>query len=51
METERVNELALPQWPHMPNSNQILDKLRSGPKPTAMLSSGGKPNEIVEELH
>ena len=51
METERVNELASPQWLHMLNSATIQSKLQSGPKLAAMLSSGGKPNEIAERLY
>jgi len=51
MENERVNELASPQWLHMLNSATIQNKLQSGPKLAAMLSSGGKPNEIAERLY
>jgi hypothetical protein len=51
MEGERVNELASTQWLHMLNSGQIQDKLQSGPKLTAMFSSGGKANEIAENLY
>jgi hypothetical protein len=51
METERVNELASPQWLHMLNSATIQSKLQGGPKLKAMLSSGGKPNEIAERLY
>ena len=51
MESERVNELASPQWLHMLNSATIQNKLQSGPKLIAMLSSGGKPNEIAEKLY
>jgi hypothetical protein len=50
MESERVNELASPQWLHMLNSATLQNKLRSGPKLVAMLSSG-KPNEIAESLY
>ena len=42
MESERVNELASTQWLHMLNSATIQNKLQSGPKLAAMLSSGGK---------
>ncbi len=51
MEGERVNELASTQWLHMLNSATIQGKLQSGPKLAAMLSSGGKPNEIAERLY
>ena len=51
MESERVNELASTQWLHMLNSTTIQSKLQSGPKLAAMLSSGGKPNEIAERLY
>ena len=51
MEDERVNELASPQWLHMLNSATIQSKLLSGPKLTAMFSSGGKPQEIIETLY
>ena len=51
MESERVNELASPQWLYMLNSAAMQNKLQSGPKLAAMLSSGGKPNEIAERLY
>jgi hypothetical protein len=51
MEAERVNELASTQWLFMLNSNQIQNKLQSGPKLNALLSSGGKTNEIAEKLY
>ena len=51
MENERVNELASTQWLHMLNSATIQSKLQSGPKLAAMLSAGGKPNEIAERLY
>ncbi|MCX7007806.1 MAG: DUF1553 domain-containing protein, partial [Kiritimatiellaeota bacterium] len=51
METERVNELASIQWLHMLNSATIQNKLQSGPKLAAILSQGGKPNEIAERLY
>jgi hypothetical protein len=51
MESERVNELASTQWLYMLNSGQMQNKLQNGPKLTAMLSSGGKPNEIAERLY
>jgi hypothetical protein len=51
MEGERVNEMASTQWLHMLNSATIQNKLQSGPKLAAMLSSGGKTNEIAERLY
>jgi hypothetical protein len=51
MESERVNELASPQWLYMLNSGQMQNKLQSGPKLAAMLSSGGKPQQIAERLY
>ena len=51
MEAERVNELASTQWLHMLNSATIQSKLQSGPKLAAILSQGGKPNEIAERLY
>jgi len=50
-ESERVNELASPQWLHMLNSGQVQNKLQSGPKLAAMLSSGGSPKDIAEKLY
>jgi hypothetical protein len=51
METERVNELASTQWLHMLNSAAIQNKLQSGPKLGAIVSSSGKTNEIAERLY
>jgi hypothetical protein len=51
METERVNELASPQWLHMLNSATLQSKLQSGPKLRALISAGGQPNEIAERLY
>ena len=51
METERVNELASSQWLHMLNSATLQNKLQSGPELSAIVSSGGKPNEIAEKLY
>ncbi|MCR4415237.1 MAG: DUF1553 domain-containing protein, partial [Thermoguttaceae bacterium] len=50
METERVNELASPQWLYMLNSATIQSKLQNGPKLAALVSSGS-PNEIAERLY
>jgi hypothetical protein len=51
MESERVNELASPQWLYMLNSGQMQNKLQSGPKLAAMLAAGGKPQQIAERLY
>jgi hypothetical protein len=51
METERVNELASPQWLYMLNSATIQSKLQSGPKLAALVSAGGTPKEIAERLY
>jgi len=51
MEIVRVNELASPQWLYMLNSATVQNKLRTGPKLAALLSAGGKPNEIAERLY
>lgn len=51
MESERVSELASPQWLHMLNSATIQQKLQGGPKLAALISSGGKPEEIAERLY
>lgn len=51
MESERVSELASPQWLHMLNSAKIQAKLQNGPKLSALISAGGKPNEIAERLY
>jgi hypothetical protein len=51
MESERVNELASTQWLYMLNSGQIQNKLQSGPKLNALLSSSGKTAELAEKLY
>jgi hypothetical protein len=51
MENERVNELASTQWLYMLNSATIQGKLQSGPTLSAIISAGGKPNEIAERLY
>lgn len=51
MESERVNELASPQWLFMLNSGQIQNKLQTGPKLTALISAGGTTTEIAERLY
>ncbi len=51
MESERVNELAPPQWLYLLNSAAIQRKVQTGPKLAAIFSSGGKPREIAERLY
>ncbi len=51
MVSERVNELASTQWLHLLNSATIQNKLQSGPKLAALVSSGGKTSEIAEKLY
>jgi hypothetical protein len=51
MENERVNKLGPSQWLHMLNSGHIQAKLEQGPKLRAILTSGGKPEQIFEELY
>jgi hypothetical protein len=51
METERISELASSQWLYMLNSGEIQNKLQSGPKLAAVLSSGGNANEMAEKLY
>ena len=51
MESERVNELASPQWLYMLNSAAIQDKLQKGPKLRALITAGGGAKEITERLY
>jgi hypothetical protein len=51
METERVSELASPQWLFMLNSGEMQAKLQNGPKLAAILSAGGEPKAIAERLY
>jgi hypothetical protein len=51
MENERDNKPVPAQWLHMLNSSHIQRKLEQGPKLKAILDSGRKPDEIVEELY
>ena len=51
MESERVNELASTQCLHLLNSAAIQKKLQDGPKLAAIISQGGKTNEIAERLY
>jgi hypothetical protein len=51
MENERTNKPVPAQWLHILNSSHIQQKLEKGPKVKAILESGRKPDEIVEELY
>jgi len=51
MENERDNKSVPAQWLHMLNSSQIQRKLEQGPKLKAIIDSGRRPEEIVEELY
>lgn len=51
MESERVNELASPQWLYLLNSAAIQRKVQTGPKLAAIFSLGGKPRDIAEQLY
>jgi hypothetical protein len=51
MENERINKPVPAQWLHMLNSSHIQHKLEQGPKLTAIIDSGRKPQEIAEELY
>ena len=51
LENERINKVVPAQWLHLLNSSHIQRKLEQGPKLRALLDSGRKPNEIVEELY
>ena len=51
MENERVNRMLSAQWLHLLNSSHIQRKLEQGPKLKAIIDSGRKPPEIVDELY
>ena len=51
MENERNNKALPAQWLYLLNSSHIQRKLEQGPKLRAILDSGRKPPEIVEELY
>jgi hypothetical protein len=51
MENERNNKPMPAQWLHLLNSSHIQRKLEQGPKLKAILNSGHKPPEIVQELY
>jgi hypothetical protein len=51
MENERNNRPVAAQWLHLLNSSHIQRKLERGPKLVALIDSGRKQSEIVEELY
>jgi hypothetical protein len=51
MESERVNKPVPAQALHLLNSSHIQKKLEQGPKLKAILDSGRKPPEIIDELY
>jgi hypothetical protein len=51
MENERDNKPVPAQSLHMLNSSHIQQKLDQGPKLKAIIESGRKPEEIVEDLY
>ena len=51
MENERVNRMLSAQWLHLLNSSHIQRKLEQGPKLKAIIDSGRKPPEIIDELY
>jgi len=50
METERVNELASPQWLYMLNSPRP-GQTAERPTLAALVAAGGTPKEIAERLY
>lgn len=51
LQNERSNKIMPAQWLHLLNSSHIQRKLAQGPKLKAIIDSGRKPSEIVEELY
>ena len=51
MEGERNNKPMPSQWLHLLNSSHIQRKLEQGPKLKAIIDSGRKQSEIIEELY
>ena len=51
MESERINRPVPAQWLHLLNSSHIQSKFDQSPKIKAILASGRKPDEIVEDLY
>ncbi len=51
MENERNHKPTPAQWLYLLNSSEIQRKLEQGPKLQALLGSGRKPQEMLEELY
>ncbi len=51
MVNERNNRPVAAQWLHLLNSSHIQRKLERGPKLAALIDSGRKQSEIIEELY
>lgn len=51
MENERNNKLVPSQWLHLLNSSHIQRKLDQSSKLRAILNSGRRPSDLVEELY
>jgi hypothetical protein len=51
MENERNNKPVPAQWLYLLNSSQIQRKIDQGPRLKAIIESGRKPEEIVEDLY
>ena len=51
LDNERINRPVPSQWLHMLNSSHIQRKLESGIKLKAIIESGRKPEQIVEDLY
>ena len=51
MANERNNRPVPAQWLHLLNSSHIQRKLERGPKLAALIDSGRKQSEIIEELY
>ena len=51
MENELNNKHLPSQWLHMLNSSHIQRKIETSPKLKAILESGRKPQEIIDEIY
>ena len=51
MDSERDNKIVPAQWLHLLNSSHIQRKLEQSPKLKALLDSGRKTPELIEELY
>ncbi len=51
MENERNNKPVPSQWLHMLNSSHIYRKINEGPQIRAIIDTGHKPQEIIEDLY